>query len=99
MSLSNIQRRLKSIEGKAFYQSKDKWKLKVINILHKGTDDDINNNKRYYLNYGNKELVYDDIQDFYKEYNIYPNKDINPIIIDIVDNKHLEQVLWDSKDY
>ena len=99
MSLTSIQKRLKSIESRAFLKDKDKWRLNIIDILHKGTDDDINNNKKYYLNYGNKELVYDNIQDFYKEYNVYPNKDINPIIIEIVDNKHLEQVLWDNRDY
>ena len=41
-------------------------------------------------------LVYDNVEDFYKEYNVYSKKDINPQIIEVVDNSHLEKVLYDA---
>ena len=34
------------------------------------------------------------MEDFYKEYNVYPKKDINPLIIEVVDNRHLEKYLY-----
>lgn len=94
MSLLSIKSRLKTIENIVFYEDKDKWRQNIITIFYKGKNEDINNNKKYYLNYDNKELVYDDIQDFYKEYNLKPKKDINPFIIEIVDNSHLEQYMY-----
>ena len=31
---------------------------------------------------------------YYKEYKIYPKKDINPQIIEVVDNSYLEKYLY-----
>lgn len=93
MSLIGIQSRLKNIEGKLFL---DKWRQNTLWIQYKGTDDDINHNKQYHFKYKDKELIYDNMQDFYNEYNVYPNKDINPIIITVVDNSHLESVLYNA---
>jgi hypothetical protein len=94
MSLLSIKSRLKAIEDKVFFEDKDKWRLNIIDIFYKGTDEDINNNKKYHLNYNNKELVYDNIDDFYNEYKVYPKKDINPVIIEIIDNSHLERYMY-----
>lgn len=93
MSLIGIQSRLKNIEGKLFL---DKWRQNTLWIQYRGADDDINHNKQYHFKYKNKELIYDNMQDFYNEYNVYPNKDINPIIIEVVDNSHLESVLYNA---
>ena len=86
MSLIGIQSRLKNIEGKLFL---DKWRQNTLWIQYKGTDDDINHNKQYH------QSSYIEL-DFYNEYNVYPNKDINPIIITVVDNSHLESVLYNA---
>lgn len=95
MSIANIQSRLKRIEDIVFYEDKDKWRLNHIYIQHRGTMDNINQDKKYWLEYEGKELVYDNIEDFYKEYNIYPKKDINPQIIEVVDNSHLERFMYE----
>ena len=34
-------------------------------------------------------------KDKVKEYNIYPKKDINPQIIEVVDNSHLERFMYE----
>lgn len=96
MSILTLKQRLKKIEDIVFYEDKDKWRLNVVYVVYKGTDEDINHNKKYHLNYKGKDLIYDDIQDFYKDYNVYPNKDINPYIFEIVDNRDLESVLYDA---
>ena len=95
MSVTSIQSRLKRLEDIVFYDDKDKWRLNTIKIEYKGKSDDINNNKKYYLKYQDKDLIYDNIEDFYKEYNIYPKKDINPIIINVVDNSYLESFMYE----
>lgn len=95
MSVASIQSRLKRLEDIVFYDDKDKWRLKTIQIEYKGKSDDINSNKKYYLKYQDKDLIYDNIEDFYKEYNIYPKKDINPIIINVVDNSYLESFMYE----
>lgn len=96
MNILQLQNRLKKIEDIVFYEDKDKWRLNIVYIAHKGTDEDINNNKKYCFKYNDKDLVYDNIEDFYKEYNVYPKKDINPYMFEIVDNRHLESVLYDA---
>lgn len=96
MSLFTIQRRLKTIENKVFFEDKDKWKNNIITIFYKGTDKDVNNNRKYHFKYNDKELVYDNMEDFYKEYNVYPKKDINPFIIKVIDNSHLERFLYED---
>lgn len=97
MSLLSIKNKVDKIHSQVFYVDKDKWRLNWIRIFYSGEDNDINNNKKYRLEYEGKKLVYDNIEDFYKEYNVYPKKDINPQIIEIVDNSHLEKVLWDNE--
>lgn len=97
MSLLSIKNKVNKIHSQLFYVDKDKWRLNLIHVFYSGEDNDINNNKKYRLEYEGKKLVYDNIEDFYKEYNIYPKKDINPQIIEIVDNSHLEKVLWDNE--
>jgi len=92
----NIQSRLKKIQDIVFYEDKYKWVSNIVYIQHRGTMDNVNDNKRYWINYKDKELVYDNVEDFYKEYNVYPKKDINPQIIEVVDNSHLEKVLYDA---
>lgn len=96
MSIASIQSRLKKIEDIVFYDDKSKWVKNLIYIEHRGNIDNINQNQKYWLNYKNKDLVYDNVETFYKEYNVYPRKDINPIIIDIVDNSYLDKVLYDA---
>lgn len=91
MGLINIKSRIKKIEDIIYYVDKDKWKFNIISIFYKGTEEDINNNKRYYLNYNDKDLIYDKVEDFYNEYKVYPKKDINPVIIEIIDNNYLEK--------
>ena len=94
MSLLSIKSRLKAIEDKVFFEDKDKWRLNIIDIFYKGTDEDINNNKKYYFKYKDTDYVYDNIDDFYKEHNVYPQKDINPLIVEVIDNSHLEKYLY-----
>lgn len=94
MSLLNIKNKVDMLHNKVFYVDKDKWRLNWITILYSGEDNDINNNKKYRLEYEGKKLVYDNIEDFYKEYNVYPKKDINPQIIEVVDNSYLEKYLY-----
>ena len=94
MSLLNIKNKVDMLHNKVFYIDKDKWRLNWITILYSGEDNDINNNKKYRLEYEGKKLVYDNIEDFYKEYNVYPKKDINPQIIEVVDNSYLEKYLY-----
>ena len=94
MSLLSIKNKVDMLHNKVFYVDKDKWRLNWITILHSGEDNDINNNKKYRLEYEGKKLVYDNIEDFYKEYNVYPKKDINPQIIEVVDNSYLEKYLY-----
>lgn len=91
-----ILSRLKNIENLVLCKDTDKWRYNTVYIEYRGTDEDINNNKKYYLDYDNKKLVYDDIQDFYNEYDLKPKQDINPIIIEIVDNSYLERYLYDD---
>lgn len=83
MSLLSIKNKVDMLHNKVFYIDKDKWRLNWITILYSGEDNDINNNKKYRLEYEGKKLVYDNIEDFYKEYNVYPKKDINPQIIEV----------------
>ena len=94
MSLSSVKNKVNMLHNKVFYVDKDKWRLNRISIFYSGKDNDINNNKKYRLEYEGKKLIYDNIEDFYKEYNVYPKKDINPQIIEIVDNSHLEKYLY-----
>ncbi len=94
MSLLSIKNKVDMLHNKVFYVDKDKWRLNWITILYSGEDNDINNNKKYRLEYEGKKLVYDNIEDFYKEYNVYPKKDINPQIIEVVDNSYLEKYLY-----
>ena len=94
MSLLNIKNKVDMLHNKVFYIDKDKRRLNWITILYSGEDNDINNNKKYRLEYEGKKLVYDNIEDFYKEYNVYPKKDINPQIIEVVDNSYLEKYLY-----
>ena len=94
MSLLSIKNKVDMLHNKVFYIDKDKWRLNWITILYSGEDNDINNNKKYRLEYEGKKLVYDNIEDFYKEYNVYPKKDINPQIIEVVDNSYLEKYLY-----
>lgn len=94
MSLIDIQKRVKRLENIAF--SSDKWRLKLICIQYRGNLDDVNTNKTYWFNYKGKDLNYDNLDYFYNEYNVYPNKDINPQIIEIIDNSHLEKTLYDA---
>ena len=94
MSLLSIKNKVDMLHNKVFYVDKDKWRLNWITILYSGEDNDINNNKKYRLEYEGKKLVYDNIEDFYKEYNGYPKKDINPQIIEVVDNSYLEKYLY-----
>ena len=94
MSLLSIKNKIDMLHNKVFYIDKDKWRLNWITILYSGEDNDINNNKKYRLEYEGKKLVYDNIEDFYKEYNVYPKKDINPQIIEVVDNSYLEKYLY-----
>ena len=94
MSLLSIKNKVDMLHNKVFYVDKDKWRLNWITILYSGEDNDINNNKKYRLEYEGKKLVYDNIEDFYKEYNVYSKKDINPQIIEVVDNSYLEKYLY-----
>ena len=94
MSLLSIKNKVDMLHNKVFYVDKDKWRLNWITIVYSGEDNDINNNKKYRLEYEGKKLVYDNIEDFYKEYNVYPKKDINPQIIEVVDNSYLEKYLY-----
>lgn len=94
MSLLSIKNKVDMLHNKVFYVDKDKWRLNWITILYSGEDNDINNNKKYRLEYEGKKLVYDNIEDFYKEYNVYPKKDINPQIIEVADNSYLEKYLY-----
>ena len=94
MSLLSVKNKVDMLHSKVFYVDKDKWRLNWIPIFYSGEDNDINNNKKYRLEYEGKKLIYDNIEDFYKEYNVYPKKDINPQIIEIVDNSHLEKYLY-----
>ncbi len=95
MSIASIQSRLKRLEDIVFYEDKDKWVRNVIYIQHRGTMDNVNQDKKYWIDYQDKELCYEKVEDFYNEYNLKPKKDINPIIIDVVDNSHLERVLYE----
>lgn len=102
----NVGKRINDLENKVILANKDKWRQNILWIVYKGTDNDINNNKKYHIdtkylkwykpniNIADTELIYDNLEDFYKEYNLYPNKDINPQIIEIVDNSHLEKYLY-----
>lgn len=94
MSLLSVKNKVDMLHSKVFYVDKDKWRLNWITIFYSGEDNDINNNKKYRLEYEGKKLIYDNIEDFYKEYNVYPKKDINPQIIEVVDNSHLEKYLY-----
>lgn len=94
MSLLSVKNKVNMLHNKVFYVDKDKWRLNRISIFYSGEDNDINNNKKYRLEYEGKKLIYDNIEDFYKEYNVYPKKDINPQIIEIADNSHLEKYLY-----
>ena len=94
MSLLSIKNKVDMLHNKVFYVDKDKWRLNWITILYSGEDNDINNNKKYRLEYEGKKLLYDNIEDFYKEYNVYPKKDINPQIIEVADNSYLEKYLY-----
>lgn len=96
MSILTLKNRVKKIEDIVFYEDKSKWVQNIIYIQYRGNWDNVNDNKKYHLEYMGKELVYDNIEDFYQEYNVYPKKDINPQIIDIVDNSYLESVLYDA---
>lgn len=96
MSTLTIKNRLKKIENIIYYEDKDKWRLNLVCIQYMGNIENINANKKYHLEYKGKKLIYDNLDNFYKEYNIYPKKDINPQILEIVDNSHLEKVLYIS---
>ena len=95
MSILSIKNRVKKIEDIVFYEDKDKWRLNWVFIYYRGNWDSVNDNKQYHLEYEGKELIYDNIDDFYKEYNVYPKKDINPQIIEVVDNSHLEKFMYE----
>lgn len=94
MSISNIQSRVKKIQNIIFSENNDKWRLSPIYIEYM----DIKNNqdKKYCINYKGKKLIYDNIDDFYKEYNLYPYKNIIPVILDVIDNSYLEKTLYDA---
>lgn len=94
MSLLSVKNKVDRINKQIYNKNKDKWRLNLITILYSGEDNDINNNKKYRLEYEGKKLVYDNLEDFYKEYNKYPNRDINPQIIEIIDNSYLEKYLY-----
>ena len=86
-------KQLQALENYILSLNKDKWKKETVSIFVEGTGD----NKTYNIDYDNKHLIYDSIDDFYNEYNIQPYKDINPIIFNIVDNSHLEKVLYSEE--
>ena len=104
----NIGKRINDLEDKIILANKDKWRQNLLWIIYKGTDNDINNNKKYYIdtkylkrykpniNIADTELIYDKVEDFYKDYNLYPKKDINSIIIEVVDNSHLEKAMYEE---
>ena len=98
MSLESINNRLKKIESALFNQNNNKWRLNLIFIEHRGNLDNVDEDRKYHLNYEGKELIYDNVEDFYKEYNVYPQKDINPQIVEVIDNSHLEKVLYNARD-
>lgn len=101
---SNINKRVYDLEYKFITSNNDKWRLKVLIIIYRGDDTDINN-KKYYIKTSDikkyrpnikvdaEEVIYNNLDDFYKDYNLYPNKDINPLILNIVDNSNLEKAM------
>lgn len=36
-------------------------------------------------------IIYNDIEEFYKDYDLYPQKDIRPLILEVVDSSNREQ--------
>lgn len=94
MNITRVKNRVKEIEDRVFYEDRHKWIDNWITIYYAGEDNDLNNNRKYRLEYEGKKLVYDKIEDFYKEYNVYPKRDINPHFITIVDNSHLEKYMY-----
>ena len=96
MGINNIQSRLNKIETITTQKYSNKWRLNKLYIFYMGNDDDINNNKKYHFTYKGKKLIYDNMEDFYNDYNVYPKKDINPIIDEVVDNSYLKKVLYET---
>lgn len=105
----NISKRLNDLEYKIITSKQNDWKLKMLFITYQGTDNDINNNKKYHIDtkylkwykpnikIDDAELIYDNLEDFYKDYNIYPNKNVNVVVYEIVDNSHLEKYLYNEE--
>lgn len=102
-----MTRRLNRIEQ--ILNSKDKNNLlfKLLYIVYENRAEHSNKNKKYYIQTNDvlmykpdadikpdTELVYDNLDDFYKEFNLYPDKDIRLIIFNTIDTTETEKAFW-----
>ena len=92
MIYNNIGGRLKKIEQ--FLSDKDKKNMDILFITYENREENSNNNKKYYIKSNdilhhkpnantknNIELIYDNLENFYKDFNIKTRDNINTIIV------------------
>lgn len=103
--INYMTRRLNKIEQ--ILNDKDKQDKKILFITLENREEHSNDNKKYYIKGNclkiirpdadiedNTELIYDNLDDFYKEFNINPKGNIHIIIMDVIDTTETEKAFW-----
>ena len=105
--INYMTRRLNKIEQ--ILNDRDRQDLKLLYITLEKREEQSKDNKKYYVKTNNiktirpdadikdnTELVYDNLDDFYKEFNIKPKDNINTIIMDVIDTSETEKAFWNN---